>query len=117
MSVDTNIDYYITVGDHGKVLHAILRDASRNPVSLADATSLKLRCAKNVTASPLFVGDCTKDPDQTTNAGQLTYTFAVGDVDTAGWYKAQFVITWPDKRLTFPTKALIFEITQELLTA
>ena len=114
---DPQIDYHITVGDWGKILTATLLDAHREPVDLTDAQTVKLRCAKNARSVPLFVGDCVPDPDQATNPGVVTYTFAMGQADTPGYYRLQFVVTWVNKRVTFPTEALTFEIRDELLTA
>ena len=117
MTAGVSVDYAITVNDWGKVLEFTLKDATGAKVDLSSCTLLQIRCAKTTRTSPLFVGTCTKNPDQVNHKGEGSYTFAASDAGTAGYYRAQIVATFPDQRLTFPTEAMMFEIGEELQTA
>lgn len=111
-------DYEITMGDHGKVLTAVLH--ARNPetgdiepVDLTDATLITMRLGKTG-QTPVATGVAIKDADQTTNTGKVTYTWVAGDTDTPGEYEMTFVVDFPSARLTFPTEPLQVRIRREL---
>lgn len=74
------------------------------PKNLTGAASARLLLgtinAQGVSTTKVS-GTMTFDPDRTT--GKVYYSWAVGDLDTAGDYKVEVEITWADAtKQTFP---------------
>lgn len=63
------------------------------PVDLTTATEVRLLTADK-TGLILNVL-MTKDPDQVTNPGKVTYFWQSGDTAVAGSYKAEIQVIWP----------------------
>jgi len=58
------------------------------------------------------------DPDQTANKGKVTYSWASADVDTAGTFLGEWVVTFDDERVqSFPNEGqLEIEIAPALVS-
>ena len=100
-------DFTIKQGDLFPLLIAILRDLNKDPVDLTASIAVGFHM-KEATAGVLKIDDgaCAKNVDPTT--GEVTYTWASGDTDTAGSYLGEFEVLWPNsKTQTFPSKGYV----------
>lgn len=74
------------------------------PVDLAGASSItfKMILKDSMGGTPKIDAAATPDPDQVTNKGKCTYTWASGDTDTVGVYYGEFEAIYGTKPLTYP---------------
>ncbi len=96
--------YYIKVGDYGQTITATCKDSAGVAVDLSGAAEVRFHmglegATAEVDAAASVVGDGT--------AGQVSYTFAEGDTDTAGDYRAEFEVSWATAVITFPNDSYI----------
>lgn len=108
-------DFYLKKNDTGPALVATLADSEGNAVSLSGATArfhMRVRGAAALTTDAA----ATVDPDQVTNKGKVTYSWAAADTDVAGEFEGEFQVTFGGGVIeTFPNrKNLAILITDEL---
>lgn len=85
------------------ILSVTLQDAN-GAVDLSGATSIKFQMIlkANMGGTPKVDAAAVADPDQVTNKGLITYTWASGDTDTPGTYLGEFEALYGTSPLTFP---------------
>ena len=85
------------------ILSVTLQDAN-GAVDLSGANSInfKMIIKGDMGAAPKVDAAAVADPDQVTNKGRVTYTWAAGDTDTPGTYYGEFEALYGTKPLTFP---------------
>ena len=107
-------DFVISQGDLLPAIEATLTDGDGNPVDLSSA-SVKF-VMHQVDADVAAVNaNATADPDQVTNKGVVRYSWASGDTDVPGVYRAEWVGTFATKPETFPNgNKLVVKITPAL---
>lgn len=91
--------FYIKESDTAPELEATLEDGSGSPIDLTGgAVDFRMYEPRN--------GDTVVDEDATIRdkeGGVVGYVWQDGDTDTAGRYRAEFVVTYPDGSVeTFP---------------
>jgi hypothetical protein len=93
-------------------LTAILKDADGNVVDLTGATSAEFHMTPVGSSTPKVDATATiVDPP----AGEVKYTWAGTDTDTAGDFYAEFEITFTGKTETFPNDGhLLLRIVEQL---
>lgn len=105
--------FYMTRGDLLPELTATLQDADGVAVNLANAQAIEFHMTP--------VGSSTPKVNTTATfvdkpAGQVKYTWAGADTDTAGRYYGEFEVEWPGPLTeTFPNAERILIIVQEQL--
>lgn len=99
--------YDITIkrGDTRNAIKAILKDAFGTPVNLAG-------CSVSFHMSPLGLRQSAVASRavhvQDTANGEVWFLWAPGETDTAGVYRAEFAVIYPDgRRETFPNTSYI----------
>ena len=90
-------------GDLLPILDVTLEDAN-GAVDLSGATSINFKMVlnDNLGSAPKIDAAATPDPDQVTNKGKCTYTWASDDTDTVGVFYGEFEADYAGKKLTFP---------------
>lgn len=83
-------DYYLKKGDIGNPLIAVLSDAN-GPVDLTGLT-IRFKMRPRTTLVTKVDGPAVPDPDQSANPGRVSYSWAEGDVDSAGRFVGEFII-------------------------
>jgi hypothetical protein len=93
----------ITQGDVGNSVTAVITDSDENPIDLSSAVDVAFVMRAlgdtedfNGAGETVIVGDPTN--------GRVRYTFAAGETDTAGEYYFQYVVTWPEGDVSYPTQ-------------
>lgn len=103
-------NFQIKRGDTAPVLIVTLNDRLGVAVDLSTATGVVFVMRSTLAATntvPLVTGSCVVS-DQTTSAGQVTYSWVAGDTNHAGAFLGEFVVTWATGReQTFPTVGYI----------
>lgn len=96
-------DFYLKQNNTARPFVAVLRD-DEGPVDLTDATVLFVM-QQSGESEPKVNASAVVDPDQTANKGKVTYSWASEDVDTAGTFLAEWVVTFDDSRVqSFPNE-------------
>jgi hypothetical protein len=86
----------LKVGDTSTWTLTLMEGASgKNLTSPTASTAIELYMRRRgATALSIDGGSCTKDADQTTYPGQITFTPTAGQVGTRGEYVAEVHVTW-----------------------
>jgi hypothetical protein len=88
-------DFYIGQGDRRPPLVRTLTDVDGVPVDLTAATSVRFHMWRASSSRALVIDAvATKDPDQVTNPGKVSYSWVAGDTGAAGTYLAEWEVTW-----------------------
>ena len=91
--------FTLKVGDTAPSLEAILRDSTGDPVDLSDAT-VDFNVRRPRGGDTEFTGPASVVDGP---GGHVEYSWADGDTDVEGRYRAEFVVTYPDNSVeTFP---------------
>jgi BppU N-terminal domain len=103
--------FYIKTGDRAPSLEAVLRDPDDNPIDLTDADEVRFKMNTSPPMDEVAIVD-----DAT--AGLVHYGWKTGETDVAGFFRAEFEITWNDTRKqTVPNKDYIHVYIAEDLDA
>jgi hypothetical protein len=107
-------DFYLKQNNTARPFVAVLRD-DEGPVDLTDATVLFVMQQSGESEAKVSA-EGEVDPDQTANKGKVKYSWASEDVDTAGTFLAEWVVTFDGGRVqSFPNEGqLVVEITPAL---
>lgn len=91
--------FYLKSGDTAPVLEATLEDGSGNPIDLTGASvQFNLRQAR---AGDLLIDNGMTIADASN--GLVRYSWADGETDVNGRYRAEFIVTYGDGSIeTFP---------------
>lgn len=103
------LTHYMARNDLLPALSITCTYADGTPVDLSTATSPKfyMRDARNALAEVKVDATATVSDGA---AGELTYTWNLGDTDTAGIYAAEFEVQIGGRRLTFPNGLQIMKV-------
>jgi hypothetical protein len=107
-------DFYLKQNNTARPFVAVLRD-DEGPVDLTGATVLFVM-QQSGESEPKVSAAAAVDPDQTANKGKVTYAWVSVDVDTAGTFLAEWVVTFDGGGVqSFPNEGqLVVEITPAL---
>lgn len=84
-------DFVIKKGARDPDIEAILTDDDGDEIDLSGAT-VKLRMSNAIGESPVVDDTCIVEPNAQT--GHVVYQWRSGDTDTAGHFKAEFLVDY-----------------------
>lgn len=84
---------HVKVGDTSTWTLTLLEGTGGKDLTNATAIALYLR-RQGDSALTIDGGSCTKDPDQTTYPGKLTFTPSAAQVAEQGIYQMEIKVTW-----------------------
>lgn len=93
--------FYIKQGDTGRVLGVTLVGGNGAPQDLTGAV-VRFRMRPEGNAAALATVNALAQVIDALR-GRVSYSFVAGDTAVAGTYDGEFVATWGDREVTFPT--------------
>ena len=92
-------DYIVKQHDVPAPLRRVLKDGGAI-VNLTGALAVRFRMT--ALDGTIKIADADAGVYGTATDGEVEYEWVEGDLDTLGWYRGEFKVSWTDERETFP---------------